>query len=303
GQKLQALGLWAAIERANADQRVVRPRLGVLDEDIEVATFVEHARVHQLELGTLSPATAVLLHQPGIGERGLRILVQHLQVRVRRRCVEVVVLLLHVLAVVALLVGEPEQPLFEDRISFVPERERKTNALPVIRVAGDAVFAPAIRTTARVVVRKIVPSGAKLAVILTHGAPLALAQVRPETPPNRVERRVLSEALGFHRAIARRGHYGQLAPTTVAARFCPSYCLTHTSSDNSPIPLHACSAAAALTAAVLAIVALQQATAFAHVGVKVDGTAGEAPGEAPSPAAAALAAATADSIALTWLRM
>jgi hypothetical protein len=53
----------------------------------------------------------------------------------------------------------------------------------------------------------------------------------------------------------------------------------------------------------LAIVALQQATAFAHVGDNVDGTAGNAPGEALSPAAAALAAATADSIALTWLRM
>jgi hypothetical protein len=67
------------------------------------------------------------------------------------------------------------------------------------------------------------------------------------------------------------------------------------------MPLHACSAAAALTAAVFAIVALQQATALAHVGDSVDGAAGEAPGAALSPAAAALA--TAASIAFTWLRM
>ncbi len=37
--------------------------LGVLDEDVEVAVFVEDARVEQLVLGRVLPARAVLVDQ------------------------------------------------------------------------------------------------------------------------------------------------------------------------------------------------------------------------------------------------
>ncbi len=80
-----------------------------------------------------------------VRELALRILVEHLQVRVRRRRVEVVVELLHVLAVVALAVGEPEQPLLEDRVAAVPERERQAEALLVVGEAARCRLRPSDR--------------------------------------------------------------------------------------------------------------------------------------------------------------
>ena len=123
--------------------------LGVLDEDVEVAVVVEDAGVEQLELRLVLAAAAVLLDQPGVGKLALRILVEHLQVGVRRRGVEVVVELLHVLAVVALAVGQAEQALLEDRIAAVPQRQRQAQPLLVVADAGDAVLAPAIGAAAR----------------------------------------------------------------------------------------------------------------------------------------------------------
>ena len=59
--------------------------------------------------------------QPAVGKLGLRILVEELHVRVRRRVVEVEVVLLDVLAVVALDGREAEQPLLQDGVVAVPE--------------------------------------------------------------------------------------------------------------------------------------------------------------------------------------
>src|SRR6187431_2715243 len=205
-QELQAPGLGATIDGADPDQGVVRSGLGVLDEHVEVAALVEHPRVQQLELGTLTATTAVLFHQPRVRELGLWILVQHLQVRVRGRRIEIVVLLLHVLAVIALLVGEPEQALLEDRITLVPQRDRKTDALLVIGVASDAVLTPTVGAAARVVVREVIPGRAKFAVILANRAPLAFAQVRAEAPPHGVEGGVFGEPLALYRSRSRYGH-------------------------------------------------------------------------------------------------
>src|SRR6185503_15534026 len=88
-----------------------------------------------------------------VREGALRVLVETLHVRVRRRRIEVVVVLLDVLAVVPLAVGEPEQALLEDGIPAVPERYRETELLPVVGDAGDAVLAPAVGARARVIVR------------------------------------------------------------------------------------------------------------------------------------------------------
>ena len=91
----------------------------------------------------------------GIG--ALRILVEALHVRVARDVVEVEVVLLHVLAVIALVAGEAEQPLLEDRVRAVPQREREAQPLPVVADAGDAVLAPAVGARSRVVVREVFP--------------------------------------------------------------------------------------------------------------------------------------------------
>ena len=98
-----------------------------------------------------------------------------------RRAVEVEIVFLHVLAVIALAVGQAEQALLEDRVLAVPEREREAEPLLVVGDAGQPVLAPVIRPRARLVVAEVIPGIAVLAVILAHGAPLALAQSKGPT--------------------------------------------------------------------------------------------------------------------------
>src|SRR5262249_43436701 len=141
------------------------------------------------------PAPAALLDQHPVRERGLRILVERLQVR-RRRCgVEVVVELLDVLAVVAFGPGEPEEPLLEDRIAPVPERQRQRDAALPVADPEQPVLAPAVRAAARVVVRKRLPGRPVRRVVLPDRAPLPLGQVGAPALPVLLTASVLDEAL------------------------------------------------------------------------------------------------------------
>jgi hypothetical protein len=97
--------------------------------------------------------------------------------------VQVVVALLDVLAVVALVAGEAEQPLLEDRVAAVPHRHGEAEALVPVADARDTVLVPTIGAGPGVVVRQVLPGGPMLAVVLPHGAPRALAQVRPPALP------------------------------------------------------------------------------------------------------------------------
>ena len=101
----------------------------------------------------------------------------------RGRGVEVEVVLLHVLAVVALVAGQAEQALLQDRIAAVPQGEGEAEALVVVADAEQAVLAPAVRARARVVVGEVLPGGAVGAVVLAHRAPLPLRQIRAPAPP------------------------------------------------------------------------------------------------------------------------
>src|SRR5688500_2675150 len=101
----------------------------------------------------------------------------------RRRRIEVEVVLLDVLAVIPFAVRQTEQPFLQDRVLAVPERQRKAQLLLVIGDAGQAVLAPAVGARARLVVREVVPRVADGAVVLANGAPLPLAQVRPPPLP------------------------------------------------------------------------------------------------------------------------
>ena len=67
-----------------------------------------------------------------VGVLPLRVLVEVLHVGVGRRGVEVEVVLLDVLAVVALAVGQAEQPFLQDGVPPVPQREREAEALLVV---------------------------------------------------------------------------------------------------------------------------------------------------------------------------
>src|SRR5207249_10466536 len=80
-----------------------------------------------------------------------------------------------------------------------PERQRETRHLMAVADSADAVFAPAIRARARMVVRDMFPRGAVPAVIFANRAPLALGKVRSPALPI-----LLVRAPFFEPAIFRR---------------------------------------------------------------------------------------------------
>jgi hypothetical protein len=120
---------------------------------------------------------------------------------VRRRVVEVEVVLLDVLAVVAFVRREAEEALLEDGIALVPEREAEADALVAIRDAGQAILVPAVRALPRMVVREVLPGVAVRAVVLADGAPGALAQIGAPPLPMRAAIAIIVKTtlLGGHR--------------------------------------------------------------------------------------------------------
>src|SRR5260370_34343928 len=101
----------------------------------------------------------------------------------RRRGVEVVVKFLNVFAVISLTVRKAEKPLFQNRILPIPKSQTQTKALMVVDQTGNAIFAPTISSTARLVMTEIVPGSPVRTVILTNRSPLALAQVGTPAAP------------------------------------------------------------------------------------------------------------------------
>ncbi len=178
----------------DATDDVLRAGLGVLDLHVEVVAVVEDARVDQLVLHLLPGAGPVGGDEVVVRELGVRVLVQPALVAVGRQVVDVEVVLLHVLAVVALGVGQAEQALLQDRVALVPQGQRQAEALLVVADAGEAVLAPAVGPGPRLVVGEVRPRIAVVAVVLAHRAPLALAEVRPPHPP-RLARSGLDQAL------------------------------------------------------------------------------------------------------------
>ena len=134
----------AAIGNRDLDTDVVRLGLGIFDEDVEVAVVVEDAGIDQFVLRLRPVALPVLLDKLRVRERLLRILVKHLHVGVRRGAVQIVVALLHVLAMVALVPVQTEQTLFQDGVLAVPQRNGEADILVAVTQAREAVFVPAI---------------------------------------------------------------------------------------------------------------------------------------------------------------
>src|SRR5271157_1713775 len=173
----------SAIANGNLHQNIFRCSFTILDKHIKVTLLVEGVCIDQLELRILFAPAAILFKEPSVGEFFLRILVKHLEIRMRRRGVEVVVKFFNVFAVISLTVREAEKPLFQNRILPVPEGQTQTEALMVVAQTGNAILAPTIGTTAGLVVTEIVPRGPVWTVVLTNRPPLALAQVGTPAAP------------------------------------------------------------------------------------------------------------------------
>ena len=176
-----------AVVHGDLEQNVLGRRLRVFGFDVEVPAVIEDAGVDQLVFGVRHAAGPVDRHQVGVGEFGLRVFVEHPQVRRGRGGVEVEVALLDVLTVVALGVGEPEKPLLQERVALVPQGQRQAHQLPLVTDAGQPVFPPPVGPGTGLVVRERGP-GVAAAVVLAHRAPLPLAKVRPPAPPRNAAR-------------------------------------------------------------------------------------------------------------------
>ena len=133
-----------AIVHGDPDEDVFRAFLGVFDKHVKVAVVVKYAGVEQLVLELFPRSSPVGFDQVPVGILPLRVLVEVLHVGVRRRAVEVEVVLLDILAMVRLAVGEPEQALFQDRVALVPQRQRKAQPLLVIAESAEPVLAPPV---------------------------------------------------------------------------------------------------------------------------------------------------------------
>ena len=193
------------IRNRDPHQDVDRRGLRIFDEHVEIAIVGEQARIEQLEFRIEPPPAQVLLQQPVVREGPLRILVQHLQIGVGRRGVEIVVQLLDVLAVIPFRIRQAEQPLLENRIVTVPQGQRQAEPLLIVAEARQAVFAPAIGAAAGNVVREIGPGVFVFAIVLADGSPLTLAQISAPFAPRLPERASLLQAVFFGGSGNRRG--------------------------------------------------------------------------------------------------
>ena len=119
-QQVERRWIGSVVGGRDADDQVGWSRFGVLHVHVEVAVFGKNARVHQLVLRLVPAPPAVLRQQVGIWEGAMRVLVECPHVGVARRRVEIEVVLLDVFAVITLWSCQAKQPLFEDRVCFVP---------------------------------------------------------------------------------------------------------------------------------------------------------------------------------------
>src|SRR5262249_41645215 len=115
----------AAVERFDANANVFRIELGVLNHDVEVTICVENPRVEKLELESLARAAAVFADEPTIRKLALRVLVEEAHVGMRRRVIEVEVVLLDVFTMVTFRRRQSEEAFLEDRVLAVPEGRGK----------------------------------------------------------------------------------------------------------------------------------------------------------------------------------
>lgn len=94
-------GLASAIADGDLDQHIVCVGFGILNEDIEISIFIKDSRIEEFKFCFPFPAAVVLVNQLTIRIRNLRIFVEHLQVRMRGRHVEVVIQFLDVFPVIS----------------------------------------------------------------------------------------------------------------------------------------------------------------------------------------------------------
>ena len=144
---------------------------------VEISVIIEHAGIDQFVLWIGPAALVIRGNKIVVWKRVLRVFVEAFHVGVGGSGVEVEVVLLHVLAVVALAVGQAKQPFLEDRVLAIPQGNGEALALLVIAETGNTILTPMIGTRSCMIVGEVVPGVAIRAVIFADSSPLALAEV------------------------------------------------------------------------------------------------------------------------------
>src|SRR5215510_985096 len=183
GKYIQRCWFRSTIRDTDPNENVLAIGLRVLDKHVEISVLVEHACIQQFEFRLVLSAATIFFDQSSIGILLLRILVEVLHVRMRRRAIDIEVVLFNVFTVIAFTSGETKQPLLENGIFSIPQGERKADQLMPVGNTGDAVFIPAVCSRPGVIMRQIVSCRAVSAVILADCSPCALAEIGAPTLP------------------------------------------------------------------------------------------------------------------------
>src|SRR5207302_6911756 len=154
-----------------------------------------NSRVHQLKLRCISSPAPVLRDEPPVRELSLRIFVERLQIGSGRGGIQIKIFLLHVLAMVAFRTGQTEKPLLENRITAIPEGQRKANPALTISDAEQSILSPAISPTSGMVMGKMMPGIPVGRVIFADHRPLTLCEIRTPTLPVLFSGRVFRQTL------------------------------------------------------------------------------------------------------------
>ena len=109
-----ALIMWNHSWCRTGHQDVLGRFFCILHIHIEITVVFENTRVDQLVLELVPRPPPVGFYQIRVRVRALRVLVEPFHVGVRGRRVEVEIVFLDVLAVIALAIGQPKEPLLKD---------------------------------------------------------------------------------------------------------------------------------------------------------------------------------------------
>ena len=219
GEEVEVGLVGTMVAHRHLDQDVLRARLRVVGDDLEVPAAVEDAGVDQLVFRFEPSPPRVLLDELFVGERALRVHVPPAHPGVRGSRVQVPPVLLGVLAVVAQLAVEPEDPLLEEGVHPVPEGEGEAEGLAIVADPAETVLVPPVGAGAGVVEGEGLPRIRVGAVVLAHRPPGALAHIRAPAPPGRAAARDLLKPLPFGGARGwLRAHRSRLSQRVPAGR-------------------------------------------------------------------------------------
>jgi hypothetical protein len=196
--------LRTTIAHFDAYADVFRARLGILNKDVKIALGIEDARVEQFILHLLIPQLPTLLNELLIGIGLVGIFIQILHVGMRWRRVEVEIIFLHIFAVIGLRWDQAKQPLFQNRIFAVPQRQGKRQDLVAVTDTGKPILTPTVRFRTGEIMRKIIPGVPIGTIILSHRPPRALGDVGAPVVPraDRARKRFLETlVLGRHHIL------------------------------------------------------------------------------------------------------